>query len=580
MSFRALGLNDRILRAIQDAGYTEPTPIQTAAIPLILSGHDVIGIAQTGTGKTAAFTLPMLTGLSASATPVPAAPGAEDSALEAEPASNAPRERGHGVSQSRGIRALVLAPTRELVVQIEENVRAYARHLPTRLALVYGGVGEHPQIQALRHADIAIATPGRLLDLMSRGYANFSGLRMLVLDEADRMLDMGFLPDIRRVVAALPQKRQTLLFSATLSREIEEVTRQFLRTPKLVQIGRRANPAETVTQFVYEVPHHLKTTLLVHLLRDAALALDMVLVFSRTKHGADRVARQLEQQGIRTATLHSNRSQSQRLRALKDFKSGAVRVLVATDLAARGIDVDGISHVVNYDFPPHAEDYVHRIGRTGRAHAVGDAISFVTPEDQGALRSLERFIGRGLIRKRAENLSQTVLQIPPAFPKPPDRTAPPVRTEVGDRRERREEHERPPTDSRRGGQRTRFLPGQARRQPPHGANQEGFRRPSHPQASRFGGEQPQGSGTRPKAFGSAQGRRFGRAQDRPEPNRQASPHARLQTKGGRAPFDAAQPQHRRSNNQGGAGEQARPNASGNSAAKQRPGPWRHRKWRR
>jgi ATP-dependent RNA helicase RhlE len=289
---------------------------------------------------------------------------------------------------------LVLAPTRELVVQIEENVRAYARHLPTRLALVYGGVGEHPQIQALRHADIAIATPGRLLDLMSRGYANFSGLRMLVLDEADRMLDMGFLPDIRRVVAALPQKRQTLLFSATLSREIEEVTRQFLRTPKLVQIGRRANPAETVTQFVYEVPHHLKTTLLVHLLRDAALALDMVLVFSRTKHGADRVARQLEQQGIRTATLHSNRSQSQRLRALKDFKSGAVRVLVATDLAARGIDVDGISHVVNYDFPMHPEDYVHRIGRTGRAGESGQAVSLVSDEDRSLLRDIEKLINR------------------------------------------------------------------------------------------------------------------------------------------------------------------------------------------
>jgi ATP-dependent RNA helicase RhlE len=217
------------------------------------------------------------------------------------------------------------------------------------------------------------------------------------------MLDMGFLPDIRRIVRALPAKRQTLLFSATLSREIEAVTHEFLRAPKTVQIGRRANPAETVTQFVYEVPKHLKSALLLHLLREPNL--NMVLVFSRMKHGADRLARSLEAKGVRTATLHANRSQNQRLRALKDFKSGAVRVLVATDIAARGIDVDGISHVVNYDFPMHPEDYVHRIGRTGRAQAVGDAISFVTPEDHSALRSLERFIGRGIVRKRAENFN-------------------------------------------------------------------------------------------------------------------------------------------------------------------------------
>ncbi len=374
MPFNALGLGDKVLRAIQEAGYTEPTPIQAAAIPLVLAGHDLIGIAQTGTGKTAAFTLPLLTRLSA--------PGGGD-------------PRG-------GARALMLAPTRELVVQIEENVRAYAKHLPLRLALVFGGVGERPQIQALRQTDIVIATPGRLLDLMGRGFANLGAVETLVLDEADRMLDMGFIPDIRRIVRALPKTRQTLLFSATLSKEIEALTHEFLRSPKLVQIGRRSNPAETVTQLVYEVSHHLKTSLLLHLLSDPAM--DMVLVFSRTKHGADRVSRQLEQHGIRCATLHSNRSQNQRLRALKDFKSGDVRVLVATDIAARGIDVDGISHVVNYDFPMHAEDYVHRIGRTGRAHAIGDAISFATPDDQGSLRYLERFIGRGLVRKKAENL--------------------------------------------------------------------------------------------------------------------------------------------------------------------------------
>jgi ATP-dependent RNA helicase RhlE len=219
------------------------------------------------------------------------------------------------------------------------------------------------------------------------------------------MLDMGFLPDIRRIIKALPTQRQTLLFSATLSREIEAITHEFLRAPRTVQIGRRANPAETVTQLVYEVPKHLKSALLVHLLHQPSL--NMVLVFSRMKHGADRLARCLEAQGIRTATLHSNRSQNQRLRALKDFKSGVVRVLVATDIAARGIDVDGISHVVNYDFPKHSEDYVHRIGRTGRAQAVGDAISFVTPEDQSSLRSLERFIGRGIVRKRSEGFNYT-----------------------------------------------------------------------------------------------------------------------------------------------------------------------------
>jgi len=351
MSFEVLGLAPKILQAVKEAGYTEPTPIQTATIPPIIAGHDLIGIAQTGTGKTAAFTLPMLTKLAAA--PVAAGP-------------------------NRRTRVLILAPTRELVVQIEENIRAYAKHLPLTIATVFGGVGEQPQIRALRsNTDIVVACPGRLLDLLGRRNGDFSGLQFLVLDEADRMLDMGFLPSIRQIVRQLPKQRQTLMFSATLSKEIEALTHEFQHAPKIVQIGRRANPAETVTQLVYEVPKHLKTALLVHLLKEPNM--DMVLIFSRMKHAADRLARQLESAGIRTATLHSNRSQNQRLRALQDFKSGAVRVLVATDIAARGIDVDGISHVVNYDFPMHVEDYVHRIGRTGRANAVGDAISFVTP---------------------------------------------------------------------------------------------------------------------------------------------------------------------------------------------------------
>ena len=383
MSFSVLGLNAKILHAVRDAGYTEPTPIQTAAIPPIIAGHDLIGIAQTGTGKTAAFTLPILT------------------KLAAPPAGT-----------RHGTRVLVIAPTRELALQIDENIRAYARHMPLTVATVFGGVGEQPQIRALRAGtDVIIACPGRLMDLMGRRCADFSQLKFLVLDEADRMLDMGFLPNIRRIVQQLPKERQTLLFSATLSREIESLTHEFQQAPKIIQIGRRANPAETVTQLVYEVPKHLKPALLLHLLRDPQM--DMVLVFSRMKHAADRIARNLEQKGIKTATLHSNRSQNQRLNALKDFKSGAVRVLVATDIAARGIDVDGISHVVNYDFPMHSEDYVHRIGRTGRAHAVGDAISFVTPEDHGELRALERFIGRGIVRKKAEGFNYSAAA--PAF---------------------------------------------------------------------------------------------------------------------------------------------------------------------
>jgi len=382
MPFKALGLDPLLLQAIQETGYTEPTPIQAQAIPEIIQGRDVIGIAQTGTGKTAAFTLPLLHRLH----------------------SNAPVRKN-------ATRTLILAPTRELVVQIEENVRAYAKHVPIQITKVFGGVSERPQIQALRSgAEMVIATPGRLLDLMSQRCADFSGLEHLVLDEADRMLDMGFLPAIKRVVNALPRKRQTLLFSATLSKEIEALTHEFQQNPKTVQIGRRSNPAETVTQFVYEVPRHLKTALLCHLLQDPAL--NMVLVFTRTKHGADRVARKLESIGIKTGALHANRSQNQRLRALEDFRSGNIRVLIATDIAARGIDVDGISHVVNLDFPPQVEDYIHRIGRTGRAKAIGDAISFICQDDHGSLRALERFIGRGIVRKKAEGFDYNVPEPP------------------------------------------------------------------------------------------------------------------------------------------------------------------------
>ncbi len=376
MPFTTLGLGPKITKAVREAGYTEPTPIQSKAIPTILRGRDLVGIAQTGTGKTAAFVLPILERLSA---------------------------KGSS-SGRRSMRTLILAPTRELALQIEENARKYARHLHLRIAIVFGGVGEQPQIAALRQgAEIVIATPGRLIDLMQQGHVHFEDVEILVLDEADRMLDIGFLPAIRQIVNKLPKERQTLLFSATLSKEIEQLTREFQKNPEAVKIGPTSRPADSVTQFVYEVPKDAKLPLLLHLLKDKAL--DSVLVFSRTKHGADKIARRLTASGINTATLHSNRSQNQRIAALKAFKTGAVRVLVATDIAARGIDVEGISHVVNFDFPPQPEDYVHRIGRTGRMKAVGDAISFVTPDDYANLRALEKFITRGIPRTVAEGFN-------------------------------------------------------------------------------------------------------------------------------------------------------------------------------
>jgi ATP-dependent RNA helicase RhlE len=384
MSFHNLGLGPKLLQAVADAGYTTPTPIQTSAIPHVVAGRDLIGIAQTGTGKTAAFALPILERLAA-----------------------APQ---HG----RGPRVLVLAPTRELAAQIDEAVRTLGKRQNIRCATVFGGVGEQPQIQALRRGvDIVVATPGRLIDLMGSNHVSLSGVSMLVLDEADRMLDMGFLPQIRRIVAQVPKKRQTLLFSATLSKDIEKIASELLHDPQTVEIGRRTNPAETVEQFLYPVAKSRKIDLLLRLLRDASL--DSVLVFSRTKHGADKIARKLTAAGIDTAALHSNRSQSQRTQALGAFRAGRVRVLVATDIAARGIDVEGISHVINFDFPMHAEDYVHRIGRTGRAEAVGDAISFVTPEDEEYVRLLEKTIRKSVKRKHLEGFDYSEKPAPASW---------------------------------------------------------------------------------------------------------------------------------------------------------------------
>jgi ATP-dependent RNA helicase RhlE len=404
MSFSTLGLGPKLLQSISDAGYTQPTPIQSAAIPRVLDGRDLIGIAQTGTGKTAAFVLPLL-------------------------------ERIMARPQSRFPRALIVAPTRELALQIDEQVRLLGRHHRIRCTTVFGGVGERPQIDALRRGtDVIVATPGRLIDLMGSGHVNLREVEIAILDEADRMLDMGFLPQIRRVVNALPKQRQTLLFSATLSSDIEKITGEFLRNPETVEIGRRANPADSVAQFLYPVPKSRKVDLLIHLLRDQSL--DTVLVFSRTKHGADKIVRRLKTANIAAAALHSNRSQSQRVAALDSFKDGRTRVLVATDIASRGIDVEGISHVVNFDFPMHAEDYVHRIGRTGRAEAVGDAISFVTPDDEASVRGVEKMTRRSVPRRRVEGFDYSEVAAMSHQPRPMHNGARPQAQPARERRYR------------------------------------------------------------------------------------------------------------------------------------------------
>ncbi len=369
MPFRHFGFGDEILRALGNAGYARPTPVQEAAIPKVMQGRDLIAIAQTGTGKTAAFVLPMLHRLEQSK-----------------------RERNI-------IRALILAPTRELALQITGNIRTYGKHLLLRVASIYGGVDEAEQIKAVRKGvQIIVATPGRLIDLLGRQQVDLGSLEMLVLDEADRMLHMGFLPDIETIVDGLPRQRQTLMFSATFPREVENLARRFLRQPEMVQIGSRSDPAETVKQCVHEVAHHLKGPLLRELLRQPKFK--RVLVFVRMKDGADRLARFLQSEGVQVARLHSGRSQEQREKALQDFKDGKVQVLVATDIAARGIDIDGVTHVVNHDFPVNPEDYIHRIGRTGRAEAEGEAISFVPRGDLNLLGMVERFIGDRLARKR------------------------------------------------------------------------------------------------------------------------------------------------------------------------------------
>jgi ATP-dependent RNA helicase RhlE len=364
VTFADLGLTAPMLKALADAGYQRPTPIQAQAVPLALKGRDIIGLAMTGTGKTAAFVIPIIERL---------------------------------LGGPKRTRALILTPTRELCVQVEESFRKYGKHSGLGVIPVYGGVGYDPQVKALRGGvDVVVATPGRLLDHLEKQNVVLDEIEVLVLDEADRMLDMGFAPQINRIVAQLHSYRQTLLFSATMPPEVEALARKYLRKPVVVQVGRRSGAATTVQHFVYPCPKDKKTSLLVELLKKESL--DSVLVFTRTKHGADRVVKALEKGGINAGAMHADKTQGQRTKALEDFKKGKLRVLVATDIAQRGLDISGISHVINYDVPQQAEDYVHRIGRTGRAATTGDAYTFMCADEIAMVRSIERVIGQAIPR--------------------------------------------------------------------------------------------------------------------------------------------------------------------------------------
>ena len=375
MSFDTLGLSAELLRAISEQGYNEPTPIQRSAIPVVLEGKDVLAGAQTGTGKTAGFTLPLLQRLSSS-----------------------PADKGR-----RPVRALVLTPTRELAAQVGESVQTYGRHLPLKSAVIFGGGKINPQIEKLRRGiDILVATPGRLLDHVSQKTVDLSQVEILVLDEADRMLDMGYFDNIRKVMALLPDKhnRQTLLFSATFSNEIKQLASRLLDSPELIEVARRNTTAELIEQKVYPVDKLRKRELLSFMIGSRNWR--QVLVFTRTKHSANRLAEQLEKDGLTAAAIHGNKSQGARTRALAGFKNGDVRVLVATDIAARGLDIDQLPHVVNYELPNVPEDYVHRIGRTGRAGNEGEAISLVCIDEHKLLRDIERLLKREIPKQVLE----------------------------------------------------------------------------------------------------------------------------------------------------------------------------------
>ncbi|HZL87408.1 MAG TPA: DEAD/DEAH box helicase [Pirellulaceae bacterium] len=447
MSFVELELSESLLRAVRHAGYEVATPIQTQAIPHLLAGRDLVGCAQTGTGKTAAFALPTLQRLSRSHAAPP--PG------------------------RRRIRCLVLAPTRELASQIGESFRTYGRYTNLRSTVIYGGVGQNPQVKALQHGvDIVVATPGRLLDLMNQGYVNLSHVEILILDEADQMFDMGFIHDLRRIVSRVPRERQTLLFSATMPPPIREMAQQWLRDPVSVQVVPQATTADRVEQSVYFVERRHKPQLLTHCLKEQGVF--RTLVFTRTKHGADKLVKHLIQAGIRSAAIHGNKSQNARRRALEDFKSSKLPVLVATDIAARGLDIDDVSHVFNYDLPIVPEIYVHRIGRTARAGAAGVAITFCDGEERSMLREIER-----ITRQRVPVAKSDMV---------------PAAVESVSERPRHDQVHRPHAQAT------------AARQPQNGDGQRRFGKQSGGKRRRSGSTGPNPYGNRrPKKFG---GRRF------------------------------------------------------------------------
>ncbi len=362
MQFTDLKIIEPILRSLNEEGYTNPTPIQAQAIPYVLEGHDLLGCAQTGTGKTAAFSIPILQHLCS------------------------PESRG-----KKGLRALILTPTRELAIQIQESLQAYGRHTGIRNAVIFGGVNQNPQVNQIRRGvDILVATPGRLLDLMNQGHISLRQIEMFVLDEADRMLDMGFIHDVKRIIAALPKKRQTLFFSATMPAEIQKLSTTILTNPKKVEVAPVSSTAETIEQHLFYVDKGDKNSLLLHVLNNAALT--SVLVFTRTKHGADKVVKVLQRNNIKSLAIHGNKSQNARQNALKSFKDKTIRILVATDIASRGIDVELLEYVINYEIPNIPETYVHRIGRSGRAGASGIAYSFCDDEERDYIRDIEKLI--------------------------------------------------------------------------------------------------------------------------------------------------------------------------------------------
>jgi len=524
MAFSQLGLNDRLVQGILATGYTAPTAIQARAIPLALQGRDIIGCAQTGTGKTAAFVLPILNHL----------------AEHSEP------------TRDKRPRALVLTPTRELAQQIEDCVTDYGRFMKLRSVSIYGGVSIDKQFKHLRiGVDIVIATPGRLLDHLDRKTIDLSNVAILVLDEADRMFDMGFINDVKKIMARVSKERQTLLFSATISPEIKKLASTIQKNPETIQIGEERKPIESVTQHFYSTPQDLKADMLIFALEHETM--DSVLVFSRTKHGADKITKRLDRANVKAVAIHSNRTQAQRQRALAGFKQGQYRVLVATDIAARGIDVDGISHVINYDVPTFAEDYIHRIGRTGRASATGDAITFVSREEIKHIKKIEYFIGKKVEIKKYPTFNYTpaahkvesahvekagddeaaTMQRSRTAPRHTDRgderRQPRDNRSAGERRERkpvsgepradrptqerrewkpRTDTPRAPREERPGTKRfDRTTPGAERRTPRVDGSIESRReRPTSGAAGRFGGQKRTTSG--PAKFGQQSGGKF------------------------------------------------------------------------